>query len=71
MHRLSVAIITRDEEDRIEAAIASVRELADEILVLDSGSTDRTVQRAEAAGARVVQLDWPGHVAQKNRALAM
>lgn len=69
MPELSVAIITRDEEDRIEEAIASVRGLATEILVMDSGSTDRTVERAAAAGARVIETDWPGHVAQKNRAL--
>lgn len=38
--------------------------------MLDSGSTDDTVARARAAGARVIETDWPGHVIQKNRALA-
>lgn len=66
---LSVTIIARDEADRIEAAIRSVG-FAAEVVVLDSGSTDDTVARARAAGARVVETDWPGHVAQKNRALA-
>lgn len=71
MFRLSVAIIARDEADRIEAALASVRDIADEIVVLDSGSTDDTVARARAAGAQVHCVDWPGHVEQKNRALRL
>lgn len=66
---LTVTLITRDEADRVGAALASVA-FADELLVLDSGSTDGTVAVAEAAGARVLRTDWPGHVAQKNRALA-
>lgn len=66
---LSVVIITRDEADRIEAAVRSAA-FADECVVLDSGSRDDTVARARALGARVIETDWPGHVAQKNRALA-
>ena len=42
-----------------------------EVLVLDSGSTDKTVSIAESLGARVIQTDWPGYGAQKNRALEM
>ncbi len=66
---LSAVIITRDEADRIEDAIRSVA-FADECVVVDSGSTDDTVARARALGARVVVTDWAGHVAQKNRAFA-
>lgn len=66
---LSAVIIARDEADRIERAVRSVA-FADEVLVLDSGSADDTVARARALGARVVETDWPGHVAQKNRGLA-
>lgn len=66
---LSAVIITRDEADRIEACLRSLA-FCDEVLVLDSGSTDDTVSRARALGARVEQSDWPGFVAQKNRALA-
>ena len=66
---LSVAIIARDEADRLPGALAAVADLAAEVVVLDSGSTDQTVAVAEAAGARVLRTDWPGHVAQKNRAL--
>ena len=50
-------------------ARAAGRALDASVIVLDSGSTDDTVARARALGARVVETDWPGHVAQKNRAL--
>ncbi len=66
--RLSGCIIARDEADRIERAVRSLA-FCDEVVVLDSGSTDGTVEKAEALGARVLRTDWPGHVAQKNRAL--
>ncbi len=64
---LSVAIIARDEADRIEGAIRSLPDAA-EVLVVDSGSTDGTPEVARGLGARVVETDWPGHVTQKNRA---
>jgi len=67
---LTLAIITRDEVSRISLAIASAGPVA-EILVLDSGSTDGTVERARELGARVECVGWPGYGAQKNRALAM
>ena len=69
MLELSVIIIARDEADRLPAAIRSVP-FAAEVLVLDSGSRDGTQDVASSLGARVVETDWPGHVAQKNRALA-
>lgn len=67
MPKLSVTIITKDEEADIAAAIASVA-WADEIVVVDSHSSDRTVEIARAAQAPVVVIerDWPGYVAQKN-----
>ena len=67
MASITVAILTRNEEDRIEAAIASAR-FADEVLVLDAGSTDGTVWKAAEAD-RVLETDWPGFVEQRNRAL--
>ena len=67
---VTLAIITRNEEERISAAIESAGDVA-EVLVLDSGSTDRTVEIAHDLGARVEVLDWPGYGAQKNRALQM
>ena len=65
--RISACIIAKDEADRIAACIASVRFL-DEVLVLDSGSRDGTQDICRRLGARVVETDWPGWVAQKNRA---
>ncbi len=70
MSTLSLVMITLDERDRIARAIRSVP-FADEVLVLDCGSTDGTCARARALGARVVRTDWPGFVAQKNRALQL
>ncbi len=67
---LSLVVIAKNEADRIGPCLESVP-FADEILVLDSGSTDDTARICRAAGARVVHTDWPGFVAQKNRALAM
>jgi len=69
--KLSVVIIARNEAARIERCIGSVL-WADEVIVLDGGSTDATVELARRLGARVeVAADWPGFGAQKNRALAL
>lgn len=66
---LSVILITNNEAINIMACIASVS-FADQIIVVDSGSTDNTVELARSAGAHVLQTaDWPGFGAQKNRAL--
>lgn len=65
---LTVAILARDEADRIGDAIRSAS-FADEVLVLDCGSRDRTVSLSRELGARVVETDWPGFVEQRNRAL--
>jgi glycosyltransferase involved in cell wall biosynthesis len=68
--RLSVTIIARNEAQRIEAALASVA-WADEIVVVDSGSTDATVDIARRFTDRVVVADWPGYPQQKNRAAGL
>ncbi|MEO6924934.1 MAG: glycosyltransferase family 2 protein, partial [Bryocella sp.] len=65
---LSVAIITLNEEQNLARTLASVR-WADEILVVDSGSTDRTVEIARSFGARVIEREWAGFAAQKNFAI--
>jgi glycosyltransferase involved in cell wall biosynthesis len=66
---VSACIIAFEEEENLPDCLASLEGLCDEIVVLDSGSTDRTVEIAEGAGARTIVTDWPGHIAQKNRAV--
>jgi glycosyltransferase involved in cell wall biosynthesis len=63
--KLSVFIITKDEEDRIASVINAVKAVADEILVIDSGSTDKTCEVAMQAGAKVMFNKWEGYGAQK------
>jgi glycosyltransferase involved in cell wall biosynthesis len=66
---LSLIVITRNEAHRIGRCLTSVPQ-ADQLVVVDSGSTDDTVALARAAGAQVVPTgDWPGFGPQKNRAL--
>jgi glycosyltransferase involved in cell wall biosynthesis len=67
--KISATIITCDEERNIARAIESLR-CCDEILVLDSGSVDRTVEMATKLGARVVESPWQGFAKQKNLAAA-
>jgi glycosyltransferase involved in cell wall biosynthesis len=62
---LSVFIITKNEEDRIKSAIDAVKEIADEILVIDSGSQDKTCEIACEAGAKVIFNKWQGYGQQK------
>jgi glycosyltransferase involved in cell wall biosynthesis len=68
--RLSVVIVAKDEGDNIADCVASAS-FADEVLVLDSGSRDDTVARAEGAGARVVRTDWPGYGPQVARGFGL
>jgi O-antigen ligase len=68
-YALSAIVITLNEEDRIETCLQSVAPIADEIIVLDSGSTDRTRAIARQYTDRVYETDWPGYGAQKQRAL--
>jgi len=68
--KLSVAIIARNEEERLPACLESVR-FADEIVVVDSGSTDGTVAVAESYGARVFREPWRGFSGQKQYAVDM
>ena len=66
---LSVVIITKNEERNIGRCLASVKGIADDIVVLDSFSTDRTGAIAEEHGARFLQHAFDGHIEQKNRAI--
>jgi glycosyltransferase involved in cell wall biosynthesis len=63
--KITATIITLNEERNIARAIESLR-CCDEILILDSGSTDRTLQLAENLGARVFEAGWRGYSGQKN-----
>lgn len=65
MPRITATIITFNEESRIAEAIASLS-CCDEVVVVDSGSTDRTRDIACALGARVIHHDWCGYTIQKN-----
>jgi glycosyltransferase involved in cell wall biosynthesis len=71
--RLSVVLITLNEEVNLPRTLESVRPLVrdglDEIIVVDSGSTDRTLEIAQSYGARVFTEPWKGFAAQKNSAL--
>ena len=66
--RLSACIITFNEADRIEDCIRSVA-FCDEVIVVDSHSTDATRGLAAALGARVIERDWPGYGEQKQFAI--
>jgi glycosyltransferase involved in cell wall biosynthesis len=70
---LSVVIITYNEEANIGRTLASVQPLVagskGEIIVVDSGSTDRTVEIAKSYGAKVFVEEWKGFAAQKNSAI--
>jgi glycosyltransferase involved in cell wall biosynthesis len=65
--KITATIITLNEERNIARSIESLR-CCDEILVVDSGSIDRTVELAEKLGARVIESPWHGYATQKNYA---
>jgi glycosyltransferase involved in cell wall biosynthesis len=67
---LSVCIITFNEESNIVRTLDSVKAIADEIVIVDCGSTDRTVALAESYRARVFVEPWKGFAPQKNSCLA-
>ena len=67
MTKLSATIVTLNEERKIARTMESLR-CCDEIVILDSGSTDRTCAIARSLKARVIEEPWRGYAAQKNRA---
>lgn len=71
--RLSVVVITHNEEANIGRTLASVQPLVagdtGEVVVVDSGSTDRTIDIAKSLGAKVFVEEWKGYAAQKNSAI--
>jgi glycosyltransferase involved in cell wall biosynthesis len=69
MEKISVTIITKNEEANIRECLESVR-WADEIVVVDSGSSDQTLEICNQYQAKVYQEDWQGFARQKNSAVA-
>lgn len=67
---LSIVIITLNEASTLRACLESVA-FADEVLVLDSGSSDDTVSIATQQGAKVFTYDWPGDGPQRNRGIEL
>lgn len=68
---VSVAVVARDEEDRLPRTLRSVGWAAETVVIVDRRSRDRTAEVAREHGARVVVRDWPGYAAQKRRALEL
>ncbi|MEG2765621.1 MAG: glycosyltransferase family 2 protein, partial [Acidaminococcaceae bacterium] len=70
MSKLAVIVLTKNEEKNIADVIANAKGCADEVVIVDSGSTDGTVTMAQALGARVVYRAWDhDFAAQRNFAL--
>lgn len=69
MIKLSAVIITFNEERNIVRCIDSLQEIVDEIVVVDSFSTDKTIELCQSKGVRVIQNKFEGHIQQKNFAL--
>ena len=69
MIQLSAVIITYNEERNIARCLDSIKEIADEIIVVDSFSTDKTFEICKSYGAKVFQNKFEGHIQQKNYSL--
>ncbi len=67
---LSVIVITKNETDRLNRCLASVKDIADEIVIYDCGSIDDTLAIAARYTDRIFETDWPGYGPQKQRALS-
>lgn len=65
VEKLSAVILTKNEEKNIERVINSLKDIVDEIVVIDSGSTDRTVEIATKLGAKVIFKQWEGAAKQR------
>lgn len=68
---LTVAMITLNEEKNLERTLKSVQDFADEIVIVDSGSTDRTEEIAKKFGAKFVYQEWLGYGLQRNKAIEL
>jgi (heptosyl)LPS beta-1,4-glucosyltransferase len=68
MQPVSVVIIAKNEAENIAAAVKSAKQITNDIIIADSGSTDETVKIATAEGAKVIQIEWKGFGAVRNAA---
>src|SRR5262249_7598759 len=68
MNRISACVITLNEERNLPRLLESLRGIADEVVVVDSGSTDRSGQIAREHGARFEYRDWTHYAEQRNHA---
>lgn len=71
MSSISLVVVAHNEERTIGDVLAAAGPLVDDIVLVDSGSTDRTIEIARGFNARVVHQDWLGYAAQKNYALSL
>ena len=69
--RISACIITLNEETNLRRCLESCTGLAEEVVVLDSGSTDGTEAVAREYGVRWVVREWPGYMRQKNNVIGL
>ena len=69
--KISFCLITLNEEENLMRCLRSCADLADEIVIIDSGSKDGTARIAAGFGARFVHQDWLGYVEQKNKVLSL
>ena len=67
---ISFCIITQDEEENMESLLKNIKSVADEIIIVDSGSKDKTVEIAEKMGAKVFFNRWIDYSTQKNFAIS-
>ena len=63
---LSAALIVYNEEERLTKTLESIKDIASEIIIIDSNSTDNTCAVAESFGAKIYNEEWRGFAAQKN-----
>lgn len=68
---LSVAIVCKDNESTISRTLESVAGIARQIVAVDSGSTDRTIEILESHGAEIIKSEWLGHINTKQKALEL
>lgn len=71
MGAFSVVIITKNEENILRRTLQSIADITDDIIIVDSGSTDGTISIAKSFGVTVLQTDWEGFGANKNKGVML